>query len=99
MIDPFEVLGDNAFIATEKSKARDLRKTQWWKRQCAKGRCSYCGEKIPPKQLTMDHKVPISRGGRTTRGNVTPACKSCNTKKKTMLTFEWQEYLQRKSNK
>ncbi|KPA19754.1 HNH endonuclease [Candidatus Magnetomorum sp. HK-1] len=90
--------GDNSFIAHEKNKARDLRKSQWWKRKCSKGLCGYCGKNVSPKKLTMDHIVPISRGGRTTRGNVKPACKSCNTKKKTMLTFEWQEYIDSQKN-
>ncbi|MCA9484169.1 MAG: HNH endonuclease [Nitrospina sp.] len=30
----------------------------------------------------MDHVVPLSRGGRSTKGNIVPACKECNTKKK-----------------
>jgi len=93
MVDPYSDLGDNAFIAREKSKARELRQTQWWKRKCSKGICSYCGQKVSPKKLTMDHLIPISRGGRTTRSNVTPSCKACNTKKKSMLPFEWQAYL------
>jgi 5-methylcytosine-specific restriction endonuclease McrA len=96
MIDPFANVGDNDFIAREKCKARDLRQSQWWKRKCAKGICSYCGRKVSPQKLTMDHIVPISRGGRTTRNNVTPACKECNTKKKTMLPFEWQEYVNKR---
>jgi hypothetical protein len=41
----------------------------------------------------MDHIVPMSRGGRTTKGNVVPSCKECNNKKKHLLTMEWEEYL------
>jgi len=41
----------------------------------------------------MDHVVPLVREGRTTRGNVVPACKSCNDKKKYLLPIEWEEYL------
>jgi 5-methylcytosine-specific restriction endonuclease McrA len=40
----------------------------------------------------MDHVVPLVRGGRSTRGNVVPACKACNTDKKHRLTWE-QELL------
>ncbi len=79
----------------EKQKARDLRKTQWWKRKCSKGECYYCGGKAPPKELTMDHIVPIIRGGKSTKNNVVPACKECNTKKKHSLPIEWGEYLER----
>ncbi len=42
----------------------------------------------------MDHIVPMARGGKSTKGNVVPACKACNYKKKYMLPIEWEEYLQ-----
>ncbi len=45
--------------------------------------------------LTMDHLVPLGRGGTSVRGNVVPACKDCNKRKKAMLPVEWQEYLDR----
>jgi 5-methylcytosine-specific restriction endonuclease McrA len=41
----------------------------------------------------MDHIVPLGRGGRSTRGNVVPACKACNTRKQSSLPVEWAEYL------
>jgi 5-methylcytosine-specific restriction endonuclease McrA len=43
----------------------------------------------------MDHQVPLGRGGRSTRGNVVPACKECNTNKKALVPLEWQAYLER----
>ncbi|RJQ19881.1 MAG: HNH endonuclease [Nitrospiraceae bacterium] len=79
-------------IRKEKQKARDLRKTQWWKLKCAEGKCYYCGREVQPGGLTMDHIVPIIRGGRSVKNNVVPACKECNSKKKHSLPFEWQEY-------
>lgn len=36
----------------------------------------------------MDHVVPLVRGGRSTKGNLVPCCKACNTKKKHHLAFE-----------
>ena len=80
-------------IKREKEKARELRKTQWWKNRVAKGICHYCGGVFPSADLTMDHLVPIIRGGKSVRGNVAPACKECNNKKKHMLPLEWEEYL------
>ena len=77
----------------EKEKARSLRKTQWWQRQTAKGKCHYCGNPTPPGELTMDHIVPLIRGGRSTRGNTVPACKTCNNQKKYLLPIEWEDYL------
>ncbi len=41
----------------------------------------------------MDHIVPLSRGGKSTKGNLAPACKVCNTKKKQLLPMEWEAYL------
>jgi 5-methylcytosine-specific restriction endonuclease McrA len=41
----------------------------------------------------MDHLVPLGRGGTSTRGNVVPACKDCNNRKKGMLPVEWREYV------
>lgn len=80
-------------VRREKEKAAALRKTQWWQRQVGRGVCHYCGLPVNPKELTMDHVVPIIRGGRSTRGNVVPACKSCNNRKKYLLPLEWEDYL------
>ena len=39
-------------------------------------------------QLTLDHVVPISRGGETTWENVVTACKKCNNKKGNQMLYE-----------
>lgn len=80
-------------IRRERRKARELRSSEWWKRKRAKGICYYCGKKFPPRELTMDHRVPLVRGGKSTKGNLVAACKECNTKKKYRLLMEWEEYL------
>jgi 5-methylcytosine-specific restriction protein A len=82
-------------LKRERNKARELRGSQWWKRRLAKGVCHYCGRTFPPRELTMDHIVPVSRGGRTTKGNVVPCCKECNNAKKQLLPMEWDDHLQR----
>jgi 5-methylcytosine-specific restriction endonuclease McrA len=80
-------------IQREKDKARELRKTQWWKNRVAKGLCHWCGGKFAPAELSLDHVVPVVRGGKSSRGNCVPACKECNNKKKYLLPVEWEEYL------
>lgn len=90
-------LEEDAF-RRERRKARDLRQSQWWKRRCAKGRCHYCGHPTPARELTMDHVVPLVRGGRSTPGNVVPACKDCNNRKKSLLPMEWETYVERLRN-
>ena len=92
-LTPYAYDLDDGQIKAERRKARELRGSQWWKRQCAKGRCHYCGRETPAAELTMDHLVPIARGGKTTKGNVVTACKSCNNHKKQMLPMEWEAYL------
>ncbi|MBI4523136.1 MAG: HNH endonuclease [Deltaproteobacteria bacterium] len=90
---PFEVPVTEAEIRREREKAKEIRASQWWKRRCSSGICYYCGKKVPAASLTMDHIVPLARGGRTTKGNVVPACKDCNVKKKHSLLMEWEEYV------
>jgi len=84
---------DTGQIKSEKHKARKLRKTGWWQRKIAHGVCHYCGGRFTPKELTMDHFVPLARGGTSSKGNLVPCCKECNTRKRSMLPIEWQEYM------
>ncbi|MFH1703697.1 MAG: HNH endonuclease [Nitrospirota bacterium] len=81
-------------IKKERAKAQQLRKSQWWKRKRAVGVCYFCNRKVAPKELTIDHIVPVTRGGKSTKGNVVPACKDCNNKKKYLLPIEWEEYME-----
>ncbi len=80
-------------VRQEKDKARELRKSRWWSIRISQGICHYCGNSFPPEELTMDHVVPVIRGGKSIRGNLVPACKDCNSKKKYLLPMEWEEYL------
>ena len=93
---PFAYDLDEGEIKKERRKARELRASQWWKRRCAKGVCHYCGQQTLPRELTMDHIVPVSRGGKSTKGNLVPACKACNNNKKQMLPMECEEYISRR---
>lgn len=97
MIDFHDFDGvDDAEIRREKAKARAMRKTRWWQQKTSSCRCWYCGRKTACRDLTMDHLVPLSRGGKSTRENIVPSCKTCNTLKKSMLPLEWQEYLEQR---
>jgi 5-methylcytosine-specific restriction endonuclease McrA len=44
-------------------------------------RCQYCGKKFPTTELSLDHLVPRSRGGRATWDNIVCACLRCNVRK------------------
>ena len=43
--------------------------------------CQYCNGRLPTQELTFDHVVPRSRGGRTNWENVVTACGACNLRK------------------
>jgi 5-methylcytosine-specific restriction endonuclease McrA len=89
----FEVDVSEEQLRAEREKARALRKQSWWKNRVAQGVCHYCGQRVPPQELTLDHVVPLARGGRSSKNNCVPACKGCNNKKRDLLPMEWQDYL------
>ena len=55
-IDPDE-------LKRERAKARELRQSPWWKRRISAGVCHYCRRQVGIARLTMDHVVPLGRGG------------------------------------
>jgi len=44
-------------------------------------RCQYCGRRLPIEDLTYDHVLPRSRGGKTEWENIVTCCVTCNRKK------------------
>ncbi|TFD80751.1 HNH endonuclease [Cryobacterium sp. Sr8] len=55
-----------------------------WQKQ---GRaCAYCDQ----PSTTVDHVVPLVRGGTNYEGNLTPACRPCNSSKSGSLIIEWR---------
>ena len=91
--DRFSPEASEAELKREKARARELRQSTWWKRRIADGVCHYCGRRVGPKALTADHVVPLIRGGKSARGNMVPACKDCNSKKQSLLPWEWDACL------
>ncbi len=55
--------------------------------------CQYCGAGFPTEDLTFDHIIPRSRGGRTTWINVVTACQACNLAKGNRLLSETHMHL------
>jgi 5-methylcytosine-specific restriction endonuclease McrA len=50
--------------------------------------CQYCGETLPPSDLTLDHVVPRSRGGNSTWENLVACCHPCNRYKGNRMLSE-----------
>lgn len=59
-------------------------------------RCQYCGRKFPTSELSIDHVIPSSRGGKTTWANVVCCCVECNKRKGGMTPREAKLTLTRK---
>lgn len=70
---------DNAEVT-----ARDIRRLIDRFRGC----CAYCGQVADPVHL--DHVIPVARGGRTSIGNLVPACAGCNQAKWATLLSVWR---------
>jgi 5-methylcytosine-specific restriction endonuclease McrA len=51
-------------------------------------RCQYCGKRFQTSELSLDHVVPLSRGGPSTWDNVVCACLPCNVRKGNKLLDE-----------
>ncbi|MBN1808202.1 MAG: HNH endonuclease [Planctomycetes bacterium] len=64
-----------------------------------KYRCQYCGSRLPSSELTLDHVVPRSRGGKSAWDNIVVACVKCNTRKGNSLPGEAGMRLLKKPSK
>lgn len=84
-----EPISTDAHVRQEKERARELRKSRWWQTLIAKASCYYCRSELAAEEVTMDHVVPMTQGGRSTPGNIVPACKDCNNLKRDMTAVEW----------
>ena len=76
-------------LKREKDAARELRKSRWWQNKIsASPACYYCTKTLTKAECTMDHVVPLVRGGKSNKGNVVIACKACNNSKKDKLILD-----------
>ena len=56
--------------------------------------CYYCGKNIiDPDDLTVDHKIPVARGGQTVEFNLVISCKNCNLTKSNLNESEYRSIL------
>ena len=69
----------------------------------SEGRCVYCGRFIPFDEMTIDHIVPLSKGGTNYEKNLQCCCKECNLMKQDLLECDFykkmKEILKNQKNK
>ena len=88
MDDWIEIKRDERHIKRERARAKELRQTPYFRELFRQGICHYCGKTFPETELTLDHIVPVARGGRSTRGNLVVCCRACNQAKKYLTPAE-----------
>lgn len=60
--------------------------------------CAYCGHSFSSHQLTLDHVIPRSRGGKTTWTNIVMCCNACNgakgnrTPEEAKMPLQWRPW-------
>jgi hypothetical protein len=89
-IVPFLIEVSEEQIRRERQKARQLRESPGGSANAPQASASHCGKKCSPKELTMDHLVPIVRGGKSIKGNLVPAAKRA-IRNEISLPFESSE--------
>lgn len=57
-------------------------------RDCGR-RCVYCAVGLPEELATLDHVIPVARGGTSSPGNLVAACARCNRLKSDLLPGEF----------
>jgi 5-methylcytosine-specific restriction endonuclease McrA len=62
-------------------------------RKLMRGPCFYCQA---TEKITIDHIIPIYKGGRHSIGNLVSACKSCNSSKGVKFLVVWKRNIERK---
>jgi 5-methylcytosine-specific restriction protein A len=81
---------------------RNVGEAKWVFHQRNGEQCWYCGERVyfdeesspeRGKIATIDHKIPISKGGVNIRGNKVTACAHCNQEKGDMTVTEYFDFL------
>ena len=61
-------------------------------------KCFYCGKETKPYTVDkqIDHKIPLSRGGKNSIGNMVICCKACNSGKCDKTDIEYKNFLKEK---
>jgi hypothetical protein len=99
-MNPFSVAVGKAKTRAEELGVLSTLTTEEWKHVVEKEEflCHLCGRKIildlkSPWRLSLDHVLPMARGGSNTVDNVLPAHRRCNQSRLDMTVTEFDEWL------
>ncbi len=71
--------------------SNDITKATWLHiMQSTNWTCKYCHCKLTNNNRTVDHVVPLSKGGEHSKDNLVPCCRSCNSRKNAKTPEEWE---------
>lgn len=59
------------------------------------GKCSMCGDKISYLNFTVDHIIPISKGGSNTLDNMEAMCEVCNQMKRDHMKNDFLRHIEK----
>ena len=59
------------------------------------GKCSMCGDQLSFLHFTVDHVVPISKGGKNTLDNMEAMCDTCNQMKRDHLKRDFLLHIEK----
>lgn len=62
-------------------------------------KCEYCGEELTLETVTVEHKIPLIRGGKSVFSNFTVSCCECNREKNCLTHSEYKEIIHRAKSK
>jgi len=71
----------------ESRSARHRRLRKMRLGQAAGWKCAYCGRRLWPHTITLDHIIPKARAGSRIADNILPACEPCNVRKGSSRTL------------
>lgn len=61
----------------------------------AKGKCAYCGNFVQCDKFTIDHIIPLSKGGTNDEENLQCCCKKCNQMKQDLNEAQFLKHIKK----
>lgn len=99
-VNPYSVAVQKAHLRAKELKVESTLTVEEWKTIVEKEEfyCHLCREKVvldlkSPHRLSLDHIIPMARGGKNTSENVLPAHRRCNQSRLDMMISEFDEWL------